>query len=324
MTEPTTGDYLWDRSGEPDPEVARLERALSEFRHAGAPPSLAAFRARRWLPFAAAAAVLVAAAAALLARGGATRVGAARPETSWSVAALEGTPRVGAARVDEAGRIAVGQWLETDALSRARLEIPDLGHVQVGPSSRVRLVGSDATEHRLALARGSIEATTWAPPRVFFVETPTAVAADLGCRFTLDVDADGASVLRVMTGWVSFERDGRESVVPRGAVCRTRPGVGPGTPRFEDASEALAASLDRVDFESGGDAALSSVLSESRPRDTLTLWHLLSRTSSPARERVYARMSALVPPPSGATREATLALQPSALALWKSAVEDAW
>jgi hypothetical protein len=26
-------DYLWDRSGEPDPDVERLERVLGEFRN---------------------------------------------------------------------------------------------------------------------------------------------------------------------------------------------------------------------------------------------------------------------------------------------------
>ena len=30
-----TGDYLWDRSGTPDPEVERLERLLSAFKQAG-------------------------------------------------------------------------------------------------------------------------------------------------------------------------------------------------------------------------------------------------------------------------------------------------
>ena len=32
----------------------------------------------------------------------------------------------------------------------------------------------------LALARGKMEAFIWAPPRQFFVDTPSAVAVDLG------------------------------------------------------------------------------------------------------------------------------------------------
>ena len=33
-----SGDYLWDRSGEPDPEIQRLEGLLGKFRHDSPPP----------------------------------------------------------------------------------------------------------------------------------------------------------------------------------------------------------------------------------------------------------------------------------------------
>ena len=31
-------DYLWDGSGEPDPEIQKLENTLANFRHEGQPP----------------------------------------------------------------------------------------------------------------------------------------------------------------------------------------------------------------------------------------------------------------------------------------------
>src|SRR5580658_8041235 len=33
-------DYLWDKSGEPDPEILKLEAALTEFRHGSPVPVL--------------------------------------------------------------------------------------------------------------------------------------------------------------------------------------------------------------------------------------------------------------------------------------------
>jgi hypothetical protein len=36
MTKP---DYLWDGSGEPDPELQSLEKSLSQFRHSGEMPN---------------------------------------------------------------------------------------------------------------------------------------------------------------------------------------------------------------------------------------------------------------------------------------------
>jgi hypothetical protein len=59
-------DYLWDRSGEPDPEIERLEHALQSLRHQPRPLELPALRPRRRLfhGLAAAAAVVLMALAA--------------------------------------------------------------------------------------------------------------------------------------------------------------------------------------------------------------------------------------------------------------------
>ena len=107
------------------------------------------------------------------------------------------------------------------------------------------------------------------------------MAIDLGCEYTLQVDDAGAGLIRVTSGWVEFESDGRESFVPEGAMCATRPGVGPGTPRYEDAPSGYGEALTILDFERPDDprraAALDLVLSTARRRDALTLWHLLAR-----------------------------------------------
>jgi hypothetical protein len=53
-------DYLWDRSGEPDPEIAKLERTLGQLRHKPAPLVLPVARPRRsFFPALAAAAVVL-------------------------------------------------------------------------------------------------------------------------------------------------------------------------------------------------------------------------------------------------------------------------
>jgi hypothetical protein len=106
-------------------------------------------------------------------------------------------------------------------------------------------------------------------------------------------------------------------------MCATRPHVGPGTPYFEDASTALKSALSSFDADTAGGgtresraAALQMVLSQARPRDALTLWHLLFRTEGAERESVYARLSALVPPPAGVTRDGVLNLQGAMLDAW--------
>jgi hypothetical protein len=244
---------------------------------------------------------------------------------SWEVARLDGMPRIGSSRISNKGRLAVGQWLETDGSSRAQIEVGSIGLVQIDPNTRVRLLETRPTEHRLELAQGRMSARIWAPPRLFFVDTPSAVAADLGCAYTLEVNGEGASLLHVTSGWVALQLKDRESMVPAGAACQTRLGIGPGTPYFEDASESFRVSLAKFDFDpSAKAAALESVLSEARPRDSLTLWHLLSRANGTERLRVYERLAALAPPPGSVTREGALQLNPEMLQTWREALESSW
>jgi hypothetical protein len=248
---------------------------------------------------------------------------------SWEVARLDGSPTIGSASIKDKSRLAIGQWLETDSVSRAKIQVGSIGQVEIDPNSRVKLVQTRPTEHRLELARGRLSAYIWAPPRLFFVDTPSAVAADLGCAYTLEVDDDGGSLLRVTSGWVALQLRNRESMVPAGAACATRRGIGPGTPYFEDASESFRRALSKLDFEapdpeSSPNSALNQVLMEARPRDTLTLWHLLSRLEGADRSLGYERLAVLGPPPPGVTRDGVLQLDDQMLKAWKAGLESTW
>jgi len=246
---------------------------------------------------------------------------------AWRVKRLDGAPTVGAERISNNGELAVGEWLETDGNSRAQIAVSSIGSVDIDENTRVRLLETQPTEHRLELARGKMSAHIWAPPRLFFVNTPSAVAADLGCAYTLEVDDQGSSLLRVTSGWVALELENRESIVPAGAACETRPSLGPGTPYFEDASNVFRQSLQTVNFDrdvAARSAALKVMLDQARPRDTLTLWHLLTRVEGEDRARVYDKMATLFPPPAGTTREGVLALNQQMLDAWRDAMETTW
>jgi len=246
---------------------------------------------------------------------------------SWQVQQLAGTPRIGSERITKEGRLGVGEVLETDGNSRAQIQVSSIGTVDIDENTRVRLLETAPTEHRLELARGKMSATIWAPPRLFFVDTPSAVAADLGCAYTLEVDDHGAGKLRVTSGWVALELKDRESIVPAGAACETRPEVGPGTPYFEDASPAFRNALSVMDFQHDPAVtkdALTVMLNEARPRDTLTLWHLLARVNEADRPRVYDAIAKYAPPPAGVTREGCLQLDWAMLERWKNQLQFTW
>lgn len=309
------GDYLWDGTGKPDPDVERLERVLRPLRHVRPAPEMPAQERRRmtrasgWWPLAAAAAVILAVAIAWMA----TPVRRA----GWTLTRLEGASWSDA-RVVREDRLDAGASIDTGE-GRARLAVGDIGEVELEPSTRVSLVDLGSKSHRLSLARGVMHAIIWAPPGQFVVDTPSAIAVDLGCRYTLEVRDDGSGVLRVEAGWVGFEHAGVRSLVPAGAVSDTRPGSAPGTPHFDDASAAFSDALDIVDFGGRADGwrtALDALLAEARPRDALSLWHLLARVEGEPRARVHDRLASLVPPPAGVSREGVLRGDRAMLDAW--------
>jgi hypothetical protein len=207
-------------------------------------------------------------------------------------------------------------WIETNASVRKTLRIGDIGTVDLGPNTRLRVMADRADQHRLMLAHGAINAKISAPPRLFFVDTKSGTAIDLGCEYALNMGEDGSGVLRVTKGWVSFQWQGLESLVPAGAMCRIRPVKGPDLPYFEDAPLEFAQAVER--------GALDSIILSARLRDTLTLWHLLFRVAPGDRARVYDRIAALTPVPAGISKERVLALDPDTLNRLKEELAWKW
>lgn len=192
-------DYLFDKSGAPDPEVAELEQLLAPLAYRGAAPTLPRPpapppRRRRALVIAGAAVVAAAAVAAL-------------------VIALRPAP---------APVVASGKRV---------LQIGTIGTVTLEPDARVRALSSLPTAHTLALDFGALAASIHAPPRVFSIRTPRAVITDLGCAFTLDVDAEGYHHLVVTEGAVAVsDPAGQEIAVVRAGGQHTLRATAPAAP----------------------------------------------------------------------------------------------
>ena len=240
-------------------------------------------------------------------------------QQAWDVTKLAGRPLLGTRRLTASGRLRVGDWLQTDDSSRALVAVGHIGQVEVKPGTRLQLVAARADDQRLALARGAIDATVDAVPRLFYVDTPAGTAIDLGCAYTLETDSLGTGRLHVTRGEVEFASGSRTARVPLGAIVQTRPGIGPGIPYVDDAPAPLVRALGAFDFQKGGaDArAARNVLALARPQDAISLWHLLQRVDASLRATVYDRLAALVPPPPGVTRAGASALDSRALeAYW--------
>ncbi|HEX3481067.1 MAG TPA: FecR family protein [Kofleriaceae bacterium] len=311
-------DPLYDKTGD-DPEIAALEAVLGDYAHRAPLREPPPRRRRTALTVAAiGAAALAVLAVVLIGRRGAD----CQTSGAGLAFAVDGGPAQCAGSPAARGTLPVGAWLETPGTAVADVRVADIGRLTVFGDSRVRLVGTGATGHRLELARGRIAARVTAPPRLFVVDTPAASAVDLGCAYELTVEPDGRTRLRVSSGAVSLEAHGAAAYAPMDTEVLAAPGRGPGTPVALSASAALRDAVAR--FDAGDHAAVPAIVASAGPGDTATLWNLLARTTGDDRAAVFARLDALSPLPAEISADAVRAGDPDAIARWRDALVDRW
>ena len=302
-------DYLWDRSGTPDPEVQRLEQLLGRYKHE-APLKVVPIRRRRWMPLAIAASLIIVIAATTLAIRFYWPMG-----EPWDIESVSGLATINGKPVSRHDRFGVGDTLVTSENARVTVNVARVGELEIAPGTELELVATSRRRHRITLRRGSIHARVWAPPFTFGVNTPAGLASDIGCAFNIKYQ-DTAGLLAVTSGWVDFDGDLRSSLVPQGAMAELSRELGPGTPYWNDAPPALREALRAFDT-SASTAALQRVLAAARPRDAMTLLHLLERAKREHRAPLYDKLAEVAPPPRGVTRERVLERDLKMLELWR-------
>lgn len=317
-------DYIWDKTGPPDPEVTALEEQLRQYRF---DPERARPSAPRVGPLglrpAGAPWWAAAAAAALVTVGlGLALHAPSTDATPYRVEVLEGHAPAPAA-------LCVGDAVTCDEGARTRIHVGDIGSVELEPKSRVRVEPGRHDEdagYRLFLERGTLRASIFSAPRVFQLGTPSGIAVDLGCVYTTTVDDDGRTTLRVVSGAVSFEAEGRRVHVPSGAECLATPTRGPGTPVWSDQSATMKGAVERLDGPPPIDETdLAFVLAADDPRDTLTWFHLLDHSQPEVRARALDRLLTVVSELDGRVdRDAVLAGDAAALTALRDELDWRW
>ena len=301
-------DYLWDRSGPPDPEVQRLEDLLAPLAHQ------APLRRRSKRPIILAGAVALAASIALVAwwrwPGEPAVVACAAATSGFTFTAKTGTVACEGASLT-AGRLPVGGTLDTGS-HRAELAIASIGTAELGQGTRVRLDRTGVDGHQLHLERGHMHARVLAPPRIFAVTTPSVDVTDLGCEYAIDIAATGAGEIRVITGMVELETGtGAVVVAPAGTHARLLPGRRASLPLEDKAGPALVAAV--AGHERGDPDGVERVLTAATSTDGITVANLYALVRT---RRVLERLAELSPPiDEGVTIDAAQA-DPKIFARW--------
>lgn len=309
-------DYLWDRSGPADPEVQRLEELLAPLAHDRPLDELRLRRRWRRAPWIVGGAVAVVAAVALVLVLRASPRGACEGGAGFAFTAKTGT--VGCANEQVArGVLPVGGVLDTGDAT-AELAIANIGTAELAANTRVRLDRSETNQRQqIHLERGRMHARVTAPPRIFAVTTPSTSVTDLGCEYTIEIDANGKGWIEVQSGMVELESSAPAVIVaPAGTRARMREGRAPSLPVSITASGPLRDAV--LAWEQGTPDALTALLAVATPDDAITIVNAAVLTPG-ERERVLTRLAVLAPPPDGVTIAGVIA-DPARLARWRDAI----
>jgi hypothetical protein len=306
-------DYLWDRSGPVDPEIARLEHLLRPHGHDGrgfhgaaaaAPTRVVRSPRRRWRIAFAAAAVL-----------GLCAIGLNawyrhrlqwEPGRPWQVIAQRGEVKMSGADGRAAHALSLQGVLQTGADGMVRLRAARIGEIALGEGSRLRLVETRTGRHRVHLQEGRMWVRVWAPPGQFGVGVQGADVLDLGCEFTMESDAAGNGSLTVRSGWVQVDNGWDEVLVPEGATVRINGGKPPGTPHELRATSEFVAALNAIDARAmqvdPRGAEIMRLVAASRSSDAISLISLVQRNPALAEGPLFDRIVQLLPEAALVTR----------------------
>lgn len=290
-------DYLWDKSGDVDPDVARLEGLLAPLAHTAPLDELRLGRKKRSPRSLFIIGGLLAAAAIVAivvwprgAENTTEKLACGAHATGFAFTARGGNVACGGATVP-AGVLPVGGVLDTGA-HEAELAIADIGSAELAPNTRVRLDATSAERHQLYLERGKLTAVVSAPPRIFAVGTPSGQVTDLGCAYTLEVDEAGKGSIEVRSGMVEVEAThGQMFVVPAGASARLLAGRRASLPLATNAGFELTRAV--ADFHAGVAGARERILAAAQPSDAITVANLARVVAPDERRAVLDRLSEL-------------------------------
>jgi len=226
---------------------------------------------------------------------------------TWEVKKL----RVGSSSYSEAfSNLEEDQLLETNSVTRLEIQIPKLGSIFLEHDSKIERLKAD----KIRLLKGSILAVKKDADELLSIEVPGADIKDyfLGGQLKVTVTNPEASLLEVIDGWVSINKDNVETLVLSNHFCQIRADSGVGLPYHKFSAKEFVEAINNYCFTSpGNEEALISILTKADVSNSVTLWNLMQRVTRKQRDMViYTMFGLLGNPPQGVTDEGLRTLDP--------------
>jgi hypothetical protein len=238
----------------------------------------------------------------------------------WKVRTITGNVLInGQIRTNE--RWEENESMVTDSYSKAVINVPKTGRIEVDPNSFLILLKAKDNGNRIKFLKGSIRVINSNLLPYLTIEIENFLIYDRGGTFEITIDDNSYTNLTVEYGYLEIEQKGRKFFVDEGYTCQIRPKTHPGVPFRVDAPDEFKSEIRKLDYEGGGDESVQKIVSIATESDMLTLLGLIPKSSESIRPIIFNKIYAYYPPPPGVTLEGIVKLDPDMLEKWWFEIE---
>jgi len=236
--------------------------------------------------------------------------------TQWTIVVKSGTPQLNTQIVEGNTKINIGDIIQTNDISEATLELPDVGTIEVlGNTILKRLNG----RYSAKLIIGKIIINTVGAKEFLHVETSLAVINEfnLGSNFIVQSDGSGNSAIELIDGRLQFISRETEFTFPGKYKLKIFKGAEASLPFHTSSTPEYISLLDEYIFgKKKSDENLNMIIESSSAKDGITLWNLFRIVKPEQRQVVYDKLYELFPHSEEMTREDILTLDEDMLYVW--------
>ncbi len=201
------------------------------------------------------------------------------------------------------GELTEDEILETNAISRLQVDIPDVGSVFIEPGTRIQRLKSG----HIQLLQGSILTDKNGAKKFLTINVPGGEIADyfLGGQSRISLNNPTTTILEVIDGWVSVQQGDQEALVLPKHICKIDADSGIGLPYLDDSSKEFVNAVNEYCFKNrDNEEVLVSVLTKADVSNSVTLWNLLKRVPRKQRDMVINTIFGLLGEfPKGVTED---------------------
>ncbi len=208
----------------------------------------------------------------------------------WKIIQINGTVLLNNEVINSPGDFSVNSALQTEDNSSAKLEIINVGTIEVDPNTKLTRNGTNS----LKIQSGRIVKNPVKQTESIFIITDLAdFNEDLNSQFELSVNEEKNSLF-VYQGIVKINLKGFESIVPEGFACEVKKNRY-AIPYNPESDQQLINLL--KEFAGPADPNLVLITSLASANDALSVWHVLQLTSELNRAIALNKLKELNAPP---------------------------